>query len=309
MKKHILLLTAVLYPCVMMAQETASNTKTESHSCFRASDLAVSTGFFSQATTNSTVEDFRKLAPNSTLLNFNSNGYSRSFGTSFDSYTVYNTAIGIQLLNKRKQEYRNNPQLRIGISYTSESLLSAYYNRETSRPYDTLSSSQTGQAIYVDSVFNSSYSMNYYNNVLSLDLALLFRTNPEARWALFAGIGCTAGISLNAYTSIFHLESSGTISYSDNASFNNYYGNSFRNTDVEYESFNNKGGYSITGYLPIGVDWRIGKKREFWMPLHLFYEMRPGLNISNIPELGSQVTANLQNSWGVRYRFAYAAAK
>jgi len=50
----------------------------------------------------------------------------------------------------------------------------------------------------------------------------------------------------------------------------------------------------------LGIDFRIGKKREFWKRTHLFYELRPGINVTSIPELRPITNASVQHGIGLR---------
>jgi hypothetical protein len=44
----------------------------------------------------------------------------------------------------------------------------------------------------------------------------------------------------------------------------------------------------------------LGKKKEFWKRTHLFYELRPGINITSIPELGTITNSSNQHGLGLR---------
>jgi hypothetical protein len=48
--------------------------------------------------------------------------------------------------------------------------------------------------------------MDYSSNQLRLDASLIFRTNADARWSAFAGVGINAGVSLNSNTTIYYHE-------------------------------------------------------------------------------------------------------
>ena len=207
--------------------------------------------------------------------------------------------LGLQFSDKQKSAYKANPLLRLGISYFSGTSITSAFYKEERFPYDTLTSSQTGQVIYIDSINSKSYSMNYSSEQLRLDASLIFRTNPEARWSLFAGIGVNAGLSINASTDIYfnRYESSDTRFINGNGS--SPYG--YSNTDnSKSENFKNKSNFGLSTYIPMGVDFRIGKKKEFWKRTHLFYELRPGVNITSIPELRTITNSSIQHGIGLR---------
>ena len=242
---------------------------------------------------SATLADFKTLAPQSILLNNDFSTYSA--GKSFNSAhsNLFSMMVGFKCQSKP------NSSLRLGITYISGTSLGTSFNKETSSVYDTLTSSQTGQTYYLDSVTRKTYSMNYSYQQIRLDASYLFRTNPEERWSLYTGIGASFGLSFNNTTQIDYRSFSHGSSFTDQSGSNG----SNNTKDTQTESFQNKSTYGFTAYVPMGVDFRIGKKREFWKKIHLFYEVRPALNFSNIPELRSMTNVSVQNGMGVKIRW------
>jgi hypothetical protein len=70
----------------------------------------------------------------------------------------------------------------------------------------------------------------------------------------------------------------------------------------EQETFENKGGFGFGVYAPLGIDFQVGKKREFWMPVHLYMELRPGFNINQIAGLGTSFSAGNFSNIGLRFQ-------
>lgn len=262
-------------------------------------DFYVLPGFMMQGISGGTVADFKKLAPQSTLLTNNFSDFNQSGGFGFSGNASLSMMLGIQFSNKEKTSYKKSPLLRLGLSYFSGAGFSANLYKTTTKPYDTLSSQQTGQTVYKDSVINRNYYMNYTSQQVRLDASLIFRTNPEARWSLFAGVGITAGISINARTDISYYADSRTQERnSGNSSSNSYYNNSSGN--YKSESFVNTTNFGASVYVPMGLDFRLGKKNEFWKRMHLFYEARPGVNALIIPELTTLLNGSIQQGIGLR---------
>jgi hypothetical protein len=141
--------------------------------------------------------------------------------------------------------------------------------------------------------------MDYSSEQIRFDGSMIFRTNPLARWSLFSGIGITAGVSINSNTNIYYSKYLRTEIYeSDGAVLNS---SSYYHSDQSIsENHKNKNGYAVSAYIPMGIDFRVGKKREFWKQIHLFYECRPGMNMTSIPELQTATTASLQHGFGLR---------
>lgn len=264
-------------------------------------DFYIQTGMFFERNTNGTLTDFKTLAPQSVLLNNNMTDFSQSVGFSMTGNTMFSVMLGLQFSDKQKTIYKANPLLRLGISYFSGTTLTGGSYKEDRKPYDTLTSTQTGQTVYIDSVTTKNYSMNYSSEQLRFDGSLIFRTNPEARWSIYTGIGITAGLSINANTDIYYSNYGRTETrYANGSTSSSYNYSSSDNSNSKTEKIKNKTNFGASTYIPMGIDIRIGKKREFWKRTHLFYELRPGINITSIPELRTITNASLQHGLGLR---------
>lgn len=124
---------------------------------------------------------------------------------------------------------------------------------------------------------------------LQLDVSFLWSTNFEARFQVYGGVGLGAGFSFNAETSVSVFENSYTY-YRD---YDYYYG------PTESERFRNKSGFSGNIYLPLGLDWRLGKK-GFWESIHIVSEFRPALAVYSIPELDTYVAPSFGFLTGIK---------
>lgn len=257
----------------------------------RISEFHLQTGFQYYPAATSSLEDFRKLAPNSILLkedlpSYNSFGYYNGRGN-FSS-----VQLGLTFKNHL------NALLRVGISNMGVSGLQNSYSKQDYFPYDTLTSSATGEQTFIDSVSSQSYFMNHSSRQIRLDAALIFRTDASARWSLFAGIGASLGVNYNATT---------YISYYTNNYINNQNGNSYNygynNGSEKTESFTTKNYLTTTAYIPMGVDFRIGKNQAFWKRLHLYYEIKPSISMTQIPALRTMTTVNMTQALGLKVSF------
>lgn len=141
--------------------------------------------------------------------------------------------------------------------------------------------------------------MNYTSEQLRFDGSLIFRTDAQARWSLYTSIGITAGMSINAQTDIFYDKMERTeMNYPNGNNYSSYsYSGSY---NYETEKYRNKNNFGLSTYIPMGIDFRIGKKREFWKWTHLFYELRPGINMTSIPELRTITNASIQHGLGLK---------
>ena len=277
------------------AQETPNEIKRVS-----VSDVFLMGGFFSESiNAGGIVSDFNKLAPQSVLLKSDFSDYNSGGGYNFASSSMLSITMGIVFRDKEKKSYRSNPLLRLGISHVSATSFSGGLFKEERKPFDTLYSSQTGQATYVDSVINRSLGVNYSSEQVRLDASLIFRTNPLARVSLYSGIGIATGVSFKAYTDIYYGKGSGTQGGNTNGMS---YGSYFYSNDYSSKSerFTNRNNFSVCTSVPLGIDLRIGKKNEFFKMMHLFYELRPGINMTSVPELGTLTNTCIQMGLGLR---------
>ncbi len=260
----------------------------------KVADAAIVLGMVFNKSPLGALTDFQKINPKSVLLNENMQGYTSSIGFVGSAGPAFNANLGFNIANKERTEYKSNTQLRVGITF-SEIIMSNYLYKTDRKRADTLTSNQTGQTTYSDSVTHRSYNMDYKNQQLRIDVSIIYRTNPAARWSFFGGLGIDAGGSIMAYTDVRFSE------YSTLEPTNNTY-NSYGNTNFadRTERIVNKNSYGYSAYLPMGIDFRVGKKKEFFKQLHLFFETRPFVNCTYIPELGSVNSVGIKNGLGLR---------
>jgi hypothetical protein len=291
------LLSAVILLVVSISVFGQEQTKTTKK--INIHDFYIQTGFVSMSVTDGTLADFNKLAPGSELLSNDLTGFYPSDVFPSSGNNTFSVLLGIKLKDKQKTAYRTNPLLRLGISYFSGTSLKKEIYKEYNEPYDTLTSSQAGQSYYIDSVTRQNYIMSYYSKQLRLDASLIFRTNQSARWSLYAGIGATAGVSFNANTEIRYNENYKTETSLPGGGSYSTYGYSGMDKN-KIEIYSNKNNLSASIYIPMGIDFRLGKKNEFLKHTHLFYEFRPGIVFISIPELRTVTYGGIQNGFGLR---------
>ena len=251
------------------------------------------TGFGGQI--NGSIDDFKTLAPNSSILamdfsQYNPQGFPTYHTPGMNMSSSYSLQLGLQCAKMPKVTYR------VGIThFTNAGVLSANGVYSQSFPYDTLTSSQTGEQTFLDSTNTKYYSMNHSNQQIRLDGAMIFRMFPEKRWSIHTGLGASIGMSYQSNTDINFWETS-------SMSSGNYYGDYYDHQNVERESYKNKNSIGASLYIPFGIDFGIGKKREFWMPFHLYIETRPSLNINSINGIGTSFSPGMSSAAGLRVK-------
>lgn len=284
-KQTIVLLAASAFNLTALFAQEATPTKTDKKCSFHITEVQLQNGFQLNPMPHTNLLDFQAMAPNSALL-----------ATDFSSFSLANrqaTGGSFHALSVGIKFKKSNPTLRLGIAYLMNNNLNMAYEKVIKYAYDTLTSSQTGtQTILThDSLYR--YSMTNLSKQLRLDAALIFRTNESARWSLYAGVGASLGYTIESTTRIDY-----TIENMDRPK-------SKENTidSRQTEIFENKNYLTSSIYAPLGIDFRMGKKREFWKHLHLTYELKPSINFVAIPEIKTATVVGMVSTGGLRYTF------
>lgn len=236
--------------------------------------------------------EFQTLAPNSTILNQDLSLYENwpKYEFNFPGQS-HNLSVGLKL------EKFPKTTLRIGLMHANQpNLMQTSGSYTESFPYDTLTSSQTGEQFFIDSFSTHSYYAYYSQKQVRVDAALIFRFNASQRWSFFGGIGANFGLSYNGKTEVSqHVSPWGDM-------YNYGYYDYYPEGSYQKESFENKGGFGFGVYAPLGIDFQVGKNRDFWKPVHLFMELRPGFNVNQIASLGSTFAAGNFSNVGLRFK-------
>jgi hypothetical protein len=256
-------------------------------------------GIVGQSSGTANLMDFQKLAPRSALLQNNFSGYDADRGFTVLGSSFFSFNAGLNFADKQRNYYRPDPQLRIGFSMMTGNGLTGGLHDKVKKPLDTIVS-PTGQLIPRDSVSSTHYSMDYTTKQFRVDASLIFRTNRMKRFSLYAGLGANFGFALGAYTDITYINSK----YIEEEHPANGHGSGTpypRKDSTVTEHFNNKKGMGFCFYIPAGIDFRLGRRRDFWKKAHLFSESRFVLNYYNIPELRWARSVGFVSILGVRW--------
>lgn len=248
--------------------------------------------FYGQS--NGSLSDFQTLAPQSSILQQDLSAYQNtSFWNDFGPGQSQSLGIGLGLAKLP------NATLRLGLMHVNQnSALQTNGEYTEAFAFDTLTSAQTGAQIYIDSFSTHGYWARYNQKQLRLDASLIFRYKADKRWSFYGGIGVNFGLSYDAKTNVHQYNINWTgaqmYGYSNEQSSQGSHVN---------ESFENKGGFGLGIYAPLGIDFQVGKKREFWKPIHLYMELRPGFNVNQIAGLGSNFSVGNFSNLGLRFKF------
>lgn len=185
---------------------------------------------------------------------------------------------------------RVGPELRVGVIYGSGPSFGGVLTRTTYTPYDTLTSAQTGEQVFVDSVNRSVYLLEYKAERLGLHGSLIWRR--QGRWSLYGGVGLMGGVIMNARSYVRH----DVYAYTENDMSRpwGYANGAAYDEREETEAFRNDTGWWLGAELPLGLDWRAATVSPFWSRIHFCYEVRPQLTLQNIPELQPSTGVGVQ---------------
>lgn len=253
-------------------------------------------GVFNGSSGISNSSDFQKLAPNSSFEKSDVSGFkiqNSFFGSSGPAFSMNIVLAKPENTNLS----RLNTEFRFGISYQEIDVLNLGYDRIDEFRIDTLISSRSGNQVFVDSTYRQSYYLSYNQTNVMVDGDVTISTDPSKRFKFYGGIGFSLGFSAAASTDIIYSTTSNVNIIEDEESSFEF------EIDGSSERFRNDGGLFGRVYLPLGLDFRIGKTKATAMKYHLFVESRPNLSFHKVPELGSVTLTSNVSSLGFRYDF------
>lgn len=272
--RNSLLVSLLGMSSIVMAQESESS--------WKFTEASVFTGIGVQMSQMFTEKDLAEWSENDPWITQDFTGYSQFGGLNSTSSSQFSANLGF------RKTGIHNPSFRVGISY--KRLNSQVFGRyqEWSGPYDTLVSSQTGQQYYIDTVRIRSVSAYWGADVLALDGAYILQTDLTRRWSFYGGIGLQAGILFNQELQLARMET-----FSETGITHEM------DVELEQRNYRMNTGFSSTVYLPLGIDFRIGKKRPLWQQVHLVYELRPSLSFQTMSSV-SVVSPGVTQHFGLR---------
>ena len=247
-------------------------------------------------------QDFTKLAPGATLYPAAMREDIRMGMMVSWNASIFNIQLGWTPLAAGSTEKSKHRTWRVGLMAQGfQSSLYSNVNENTFR-VDTLYQGSTGNIYgFLDST--ERYISNGYYQATSIkaDVAHIWSTDNDKRFSLFAGLGMNGGLNITPKTEIFSNRWGESVLRDANGqviSSNGYYNS---NWDFKRETFQNKTGFSSAAYIPMGLDFRVGNKREYLKNLHLFSEIRPALNWVYVPETRSYIFPTVQSTMGVKW--------
>lgn len=289
MKNSLLLFLIFPFLSIVQAQEINK---------LRISEFSLLAGESARKYNFLNIEDIRILAPQSLIANKDMSKFNSYYGYGSSNYPFYSAQIGI-LFNSPNENGVANPLLRLGISYFSGSSYNTFfYKNYGERIIDTFKSSQTGEMTFIKAERSESLSYTLYSEYLNLESSLIFRTNTNTRFSFYGGIGFSPGITFNNYSTVRYIERDWINSHNLDPNIRQLYPSY---NMQEEEVFKNKNGFNLFASIPLGINFRLSKKNQLLKQINIYYEVKPGMNLSYIPEVGSNVAAGAQHGAGIRF--------
>jgi hypothetical protein len=277
---RVLIAAILTIPILVQAQEEDKKVS--------ISDVYLMTGSNYMTAPLENVSVFQQMVPESILLNQDLTGFQEGpfyKGTMPGSNSSSSLMIG---LNVSKNP---NAQLRLGFNHRVGIYAHTNYYKNESTPYDTLTSSQTGEQFFVDSTHTTSLYANGISEYLGVEGSMIFRTSNEERWSFYAGFGLSLGFCFNNRITVIQNEYNFV---------SGYYGSSNYADNTKTEYLKSDGYLSTTLFFPLGIDFTTGKKRDFWKRVHLFAELRPSLTVASIPNYETTINPAMNGNLGLR---------
>lgn len=294
MRIYILIIT-LLQTCLLGISQEIKPKKTRRMSI---QELYVQPGLLLQGDRPISPENYIKINPSSLLSKFNYSDFDNNGYNTSSAQLTFTGLIGIKFRNKERTDYKTNPILRLGIHTGSGGNSSNYFSNNNRTPYDTLISLQTGEEFYIDSITNEFLSFNYTSRQIRLDASLILSIRPEKRWSFFYGLGFNFGVSYFSETTLSYNKSSSIDGEIFESSYYNFTSNPISNYNERKTQATNFG-YSI--YTPLGLNFRLGKKGGKWEKTLLYYEIRPLVNVTSIPQLQVLTSSGVQQGIGMKF--------
>lgn len=246
-------------------------------------------------------ENFDNLFGESVLQPENISEYSSSaffWGMPLQT-TFFGANVGFKFFDENKKLFKSNPVLTVGITYGETNMFASHASNSEFVHTDTLVSISGAETWYKGVSTYYSYDRKYSFDQLGLNVGIIYRYNPDGRWALLGGFNLKTLFSFNStVTETYSVNTHDTYEYEPNA----YVSLGYSNYDNISSSETHKTRLNTTLIMsmPLGLDFRIGKKNLFWKRIHITVGAQPSFNMFYIPEIGTIVSGNLIINSGLR---------
>jgi hypothetical protein len=294
--KSAFLIILTLFSLHVFSQDQPKQDKKNSN-CMKFSSFSLSIQPLFSSNNSTDFSDLQRIMPkDDPLFNPSLTGYSQSYQNS----PLFNFNMKLGLSSKPNRE------LLVGISYISGNRNATDFYKDKVKHIDTLLVEE--YTFYVDSNYFSSYSFAEHTKEVGFDVSYLFRSDQSRRFSVFAGIGLYAGFTIYSDVSVSYTHDSIRSIYTNQpidqySSY--YYGNgwNYYNNLIE-KSVKTDPSILFRGYIPIGINWNLSKKNEFWKHINFVFQGSFGLDYRYITNDKGYLNPYLGLTMlGLRYTF------
>lgn len=281
--KRLLLLALLTYLTVSVSAQKLQ---------WRISDIYFSVGKQKEYNASFTLQDFQRSFPNSEILakNYDTLNFPLTKKLFPLDYPTTSKLLSFQI-GLKSRRFKNG-KFRIGARNISNSIqFSTYGGTSKVAAYDTIF--VDGNTFYVTIMKNKLLEIQTSCNKFFLDFSYIHSLPEERLMRIYAGFGLLAGLSYNSKFYTIYSEGNSVVSSSSPP---NYY---IKNS----ENIKTKNKFISTLYVPIGFDFKLAKKNDFWKLIHLFAEIRPAMTLQNVARNKTVFKLSSNSNVGIRFSF------
>ncbi len=267
-------------------------------------DIGISYGLDTRGSFSMTEADWNKL---SGLTNPDTSFQFRQWGGQINSNIYVNIQMGVQL-KPFSEKSKLSQMLRFSIGAGGRQSQYAQWEHVDHFAYDTLTSSQTGEQYYLDSISINTWQKSYESSECQISTQYLIQTDRERRISGYAGAGVGLGITRMSTVNVWQTQSTGvqTVEYLNDQDDDQhyYYQNNYSTlemTTVNKATESHAGTLNANLQVPVGFDFRLSKKNNFASRTVIGAEATYMFLMHKIPEV--RVVTGSQVRFGVHLRF------
>ncbi len=245
----------------------------------------------------------RALALENDFANLNLQDYSMTSSCCVARQDLINFHVNSALPGRNGKAPKGSPMLRLGLSHSNSFYHSLTFFNSNQFTVDSISIIYQGNATTypIDSIVRETHSFAASSKRLRANAGMLWRSNPKKRWIGYTGFALGFGLAIVSQVEEY---------YSKWSEITNPIYAVYGNTPIIQSSWQFEGSsrnfyktpllWDMSFSLPIGVDFRIGKKENLWYRVHLFSELNPTLWVSSYSKTWAYVNPGVSAVFGIR---------
>ncbi|HLG02882.1 MAG TPA: hypothetical protein VI731_04765 [Bacteroidia bacterium] len=257
-----------------------------------------------------TLDEFKKVAPASALVQSDFSGYksstSLSYGSSLDINTLFGARVAFKHLNKKKSAYSASTMFFVGANFSSIGFNGPYYFREKRSRHDTLVTGNN-ETYYVDSIARDNYDFSWYASSVSLEVGQIFHTKENRLVNCWFGYGLNAGAVVGGYTYAEYSHNSMEVLTTFNPDSVTYmangYGYSNTNSNYTHEQVSTPVVMNFRAFFPMGIALRFSRKDRLASQFAFYFQSQFGVALQKVPGIGMRSSTFASFETGFRFYF------